>query len=171
MLVGPVLKFILGRIGTSHCQRREFDGLSSSMTTTIQCDIVSAHEEIFSGKVAMVFAVGTAGELGIYPRHAPLFTKLKPGTVRIRDEAGEDQFFAVFGGLLEAQSHIVTILADTVLRGKDLDQTAAEAAKAEAERELACCTGQMEIAEAEVRLLKAIAELRTLDRLRKAAKR
>ena len=141
------------------------------MTTTFQCDIVSARGEIFSGKVAMVFAVGVAGELGIYPRHAPLFTKLKPGTVRVRDEAGEDQFFAVYGGILEVQPHIVTILADTVLRGEDIDQTAAEAAKAAAERELACCTGQMEIAEAEVRLLKAVAELRTLDRLRKIGKR
>jgi len=141
------------------------------MTTTFQCDIVSARGEIFSGKVAMVFAVGVAGELGIYPRHAPLFTKLKPGTVRLRDEAGEDQFFAVFGGILEVQPHVVTILADTVLRGEDLDQAAAEAARAEAERELACCTGQMDFAEAEVKLLKAIAELRTLDRLRKIAKR
>ena len=141
------------------------------MTMTFQCDIVSAREKIFSGKVAMVIAAGVAGELGIYPRHAPLFTKLKPGTVRVRDEAGEDQFFVVFGGFLEVQPHVVTILADTVLRSKDIDQTAAEAARAEAERELSCCTGQMEIAEAEVKLLKAIAELQTLDRLRKAAKR
>jgi len=141
------------------------------MATTFQCDIVSARGEIFSGKVAMVFAAGVAGELGIYPRHAPLFTRLKPGTVRVRDEAGEDQFFAVFGGILEVQPHIVTILADTVVRGKDIDQAAAEAAKAEAERELACCSGQMEIAEAEVKLLKALAELRTLDRLRKIARR
>lgn len=141
------------------------------MTMTFQCDIVSARESIFSGKVAMVMAAGVSGELGIYPRHAPLFTKLKPGTVRIRDELGEDQFFAVVGGFLEVQPHVVTILADTVLRGKDIDQAAAEKARAEAERELTSCTGQMEIAEAEVKLLKALAELQTLDRLRKAAKR
>jgi len=141
------------------------------MTMTFQCDIVSARESIFSGKVAMVIAAGVSGELGIYPRHAPLFTKLKPGTVRIQDELGEDQFFAVFGGFLEVQPHVVTILADTVLRGKDIDQTAAEKARAEAERELSSCTGQMDIAEAEVKLLKALAELQTLDRLRKAAKR
>ena len=141
------------------------------MTTTFQCDIVSARGEIFSGKVAIVFAMGVAGELGIYPRHAPLFTKLKPGTVRVRDEAGEDQFFAVYGGILEVQPHVVTILADTVLRGKDLDQAAAEAAKVEAERELASRTGQLEIAAAEVKLHKALAELRTLDRLRKSARR
>ena len=141
------------------------------MTMTFQCDIVSAHGEIFSGKVAMVFAAGTDGELGIYARHTPLFTKLKPGTVKITDEAGEDQFFAVFGGILEVQPHVVTILADTVVRGQDLDQVAAEAAKAEAEHELASCTGQIDIAEAEIKLFKAIAELRTLDRLRKSAKR
>ena len=141
------------------------------MTTTFQCDIVSAHKEVFSGRVAMVFATGVSGELGIYPRHAPLFTKLKPGTVKVTDEAGEDQFFVVSGGLLEVQPHMVTILADTASRGEDLDRAAAEAAKAEAEHALASRTGQMEIAEAEVKLLKAIAELRTLDRLRKTARR
>lgn len=141
------------------------------MTTTFQCDIVSARGEIFSGKVAMVFAVGTDGELGIYPRHTPLFTRLKPGTVKVRDEAGEDQFFAVYGGILEVQPHVVTILADTVLRGEELDRAAAEAAKAEAERELASHTGRIDIAQAEVKLLKALAELRTLDRLRKSARR
>lgn len=142
-----------------------------STPTTFQCDIVSAHRAIFSGRAAMVLATGVAGELGIYPRHAPLFTKLKPGTVSIRDEAGEDQFFVVSGGFLEVQPHIVTILADTVTRGEELDQVAAETAKAEAERTLASRAGQMEIAEAEVKLLKALAELHTLDRLRKIAQR
>lgn len=141
------------------------------MTTTFQCDIVSAHQEIFSGRVAMVFATGVSGELGIYPRHAPLFTKLKPGTVKVMDDAGEEQFFVVSGGILEVQPHIVTILADTATRGEDLDWAAAEAAKAEAERALASRTGQIEMAEAEVKLLKALAELRTLDRLRKTARR
>jgi F-type H+-transporting ATPase subunit epsilon len=119
----------------------------------------------------MVFATGVSGELGIYPRHAPLFTKLKPGTVKVMDDAGEEQFFVVSGGILEVQPHIVTILADTATRGEDLDWAAAEAAKAEAERALASRTGQIEMAEAEVKLLKALAELRTLDRLRKTARR
>ncbi len=141
------------------------------MTTTFQCDIVSAHREIFSGKVTVVFASGVSGELGIYPRHTPLFTQLKPGTVRVQDEGGEEQCFVVSGGILEVQPHIVTIMADTVVRGDELDRSAAEAAKAEAERELASSTGQVDIAEAEVKLLRALAELQTLDRLRKSAKR
>ena len=119
----------------------------------------------------MVFATGVSGELGIYPRHAPLFTKLKPGTVKVTDDAGEEQFFVVSGGILEVQPHIVTILADTATRGEDLDWAAAEAAKAEAERALASRTSQIEMAEAEAKLLKALAELRTLDRLRKTARR
>lgn len=138
---------------------------------SIRCDIVSAHREIFSGKVSAVFASGVTGELGIYPRHAPLFTRLKPGSVRVRDEAGEEQLFVVSGGILEVQPHIVTILADTVVRGEELDRSAAETAKAEAERELAGKTGEMDIAEAEIKLLRALAELQALDRLRKRAKR
>lgn len=143
----------------------------TTVANTIQCDIVSAHREIFSGKVAVVFASGVSGELGIYPRHTPLFTKLKPGTVRVLDEGGEEQCFVVSGGILEVQPHIVTIMADTVVRGDELDRSAAEAAKAEAERELESTTGQVDIAEAQLKLLKAIAELQALDRLRKAAKR
>jgi F-type H+-transporting ATPase subunit epsilon len=87
------------------------------MTKTIRCDIVSAHEEIFSGEVSMVFASG------------------------IKDEAGEEQFYFVTGGIIEVQPHVVTVMADTAMRGEDIDQAAAEAAKAEAERELADRTG------------------------------
>ena len=141
------------------------------MTKTIRCDIVSAHEEIFSGEVAMVFATGIAGELGISPRHAPLITQLKPGPVRIQDSAGEEQFYFVTGGIIEVQPHVVTVLADTVTRGEDLDQAAAEAAKAEAERELADRTGDMEIAEAQARLAEAVAQLQAMERLRKSLKR
>ena len=141
------------------------------MTKTIRCDIVSAHEEIFSGEVAMVFATGTAGELGISPRHAPLITQLQPGPVRIQDASGEEQFYFVTGGIIEVQPHIVTIMADTAMRGEDLDQTAAEAAKAEAERELADRTGEMEIAEAQSKLLEAVAQLQALERLRRQMKR
>ena len=141
------------------------------MANTIHCDIVSAHREIFSGKVTVVYASGVAGELGIFPRHAPLFTQLKPGTVRIQNESGEEQLFVVSGGILEVQPHMVTIMADTVARSDELDRSSAEAAKAEAERELVSSTRQMEIAEAQVKLQKALAELQALDRLRKKVKR
>lgn len=141
------------------------------MTKTIRCDIVSAHEEIFSGEVAMVFATGVAGELGISPRHAPLITELKPGPVRVQNSAGEEQFFFVTGGIIEVQPHVVTVLADTVMRGEDLDQAAAEAAKAEAERALADRTGDMEIAEAQAKLAEAVAQLQAMERLRKHLKR
>ena len=141
------------------------------MTKTIRCDIVSAHKEIFSGEAAMVFATGIAGELGITPRHAPLITQLKAGPVRIQDDAGEEQFFFVSGGILEVQPHVVTVMADTAMRGEDLDQAAAQAAKAEAERELADRTGEIEVAEAQAKLLEAVAQLRALDHLRKNIKR
>ena len=141
------------------------------MTKTIRCDIVSAHEEIFSGEAAMVLATGIAGELGISPRHAPLITQLKPGPVRVQDSAGEEQFYFVTGGIIEVQPHVVTIMADTAMRGEDLDQAAAEAAKAEAERELADRTGEMEVAEAQAKLAEAVAQLQAMERLRKQLKR
>jgi len=141
------------------------------MTKTIRCDIVSAHEEIYSGEVSMVFATGVAGELGISPRHAPLITQLKPGPVRVLEATGEEQFFFVSGGIIEVQPHVVTVLADTAMRGEDLDQAAAEAAKAEAERELADRTGEMEVAEAQAKLLEAVAQLQAMERLRKNLKR
>lgn len=141
------------------------------MTKTIHCDIVSAHGEIFSGEASMVFATGIAGELGISPRHAPLITQLQPGPVRVLDEAGDEQFFFVGGGILEVQPHIVTVMADTAMRGEDLDQAAAEAAKADAERALADRTGDMEIAEAQARLLDAVAQLQALEQLRRKLRR
>ena len=140
------------------------------MTKSIRCDIVSAHEEIFSGDVSMVFATGVAGELGISPRHAPLITQLKPGPVRVLDTAGDEQFFFVTGGIIEVQPHVVTIMADTAMRGEDLDQAAAEAAKAEAERELADRTGEMEVAQAQAKLLEAVAQLQAMEHLRKNLK-
>jgi F-type H+-transporting ATPase subunit epsilon len=141
------------------------------MNKTIRCDIVSAHEEIFSGEAAMVFATGTVGELGITPRHAPLITQLKPGPVRVLQPDGEEAFFFVGGGILEVQPHIVTVLADTAVRADDLDAAAAQRAKEEAERELADRTGEMEIAEAQAKLAEAIAQLQALEQLRKKLKR
>jgi F-type H+-transporting ATPase subunit epsilon len=140
------------------------------MTKTVRCDVVSAHGEVFSGDVAMVFATGVSGELGITPRHAPLITQLKPGPVRVQDAHGEEQFFFVGGGIIEVQPHVITILADTAMRGDDLDEAAARAAKAEAERELADRTGEMEVAEAQAKLLEAVAQLQALERLRKNLK-
>jgi F-type H+-transporting ATPase subunit epsilon len=141
------------------------------LANTFHCDIVSAHREIFSGEAAVVYASGIAGELGIYPQHTPLFTQLKPGSVRVQDGNGEEQIFFVSGGILEVQPHLVTIMADTVARSDELDRSAAMAAKVEAERELAERTGKMEIAEARAKLMKAMAELQTLERIRKRAKR
>jgi F-type H+-transporting ATPase subunit epsilon len=141
------------------------------MSKTIRCDIVSAHEEIFSGEASMIFATGLVGELGISPRHAPLITQLKPGPVRVQQPNGEEAFFFVGGGILEVQPHIVTVLADTAVRADDLDQAAAVRAKEEAERELQDRTGDMEVAEAQAKLADAIAQLQALERLRKKLKR
>src|ERR1700690_1082459 len=96
---------------------------------TIKCDIVSAEAEIFHGQAQMVIASGEMGELGIAPRHAPLITRLKPGQVRVIAENGEEQFFYVSGGILEVQPQVVTVLADTAIRAKDLDEAAANQAK------------------------------------------
>ena len=141
------------------------------MTKTIQCDIVSAQEEIFSGEARMLIASGIAGELGITPRHAPLITQLKAGPVRVLKEDGEEEFFFVSGGILEVQPHMITVLSDTATRGSDLDEAAARAAKAEAERQLADRTGEMEVAEAQAQLMQAAAQLAALEQLRKNLKR
>lgn len=119
----------------------------------------------------MIVASGISGELGIYPRHTPLITQLKPGPVRVRDVSGIDQFFVVTGGIMEVQPHLVTVIADTVVRSEELDQAAAEAARAEAERELKFGSDDIEIDKAYAKLLKAVAELQTLDRIRKMGKR
>jgi len=137
------------------------------MTKTFQCDVVSAEKEIWSGQATQVFASGVAGELGIYPRHTPLITQLKPGPVRVVDANGEEQFFFCGGGIIEVQPHIVTVLADTAMRGADLDETAAQRAKEEAERALADRTEALEVAEAQARLVEAIAQLQALEQLRK----
>ncbi len=141
------------------------------MSKTIRCDIVSAHEEIYSGDAAMIFATGTVGELGISPRHAPLITQLKPGPVRVQQPDGEEVFIFVGGGILEVQPHIVTVLADTAVRANDLDEAAAVRARDEAERELQDRTGEMEVAEAQAKLAEAIAQLQALEQLRRKVKR
>jgi F-type H+-transporting ATPase subunit epsilon len=134
---------------------------------TIHVDIVSAEGEIFSGEAAMVFAPAVMGEIGIAPRHAPLLTTLKPGEVRVQTPGGEEQFFYVSGGALEVQPHLVTVLADTALRAKDLDEAAALQAKQRAEEALKNRTDAVDAAELQAELARAIAQLRAIDKLRK----
>ena len=140
------------------------------MTTTIRCDIVSAEAEIFHGTATLVVASGEMGELGIAPRHAPLITRLKPGYVRVVPENGEEQLFYISGGILEVQPQVVTVLADTAVRAKDLDEVAALRAKEDAERKLADRSETVEIAQAQAELSQAIAQLQAIERLRKALK-
>jgi len=140
------------------------------MTTTIRCDIVSAEAEIFHGEVEMVVATGELGELGIAPRHAPLITRLKPGYVRIKLVGGEQQEFYISGGILEVQPQVVSVLADTAVRTSDLDEAKAKAAKDDAERILAGRGETQDLAEAQMQLMQATAQLQALERLRKAMK-
>jgi F-type H+-transporting ATPase subunit epsilon len=140
------------------------------MTTTIRCDIVSAEAEIFHGEATMIVATGEEGELGIVPRHAPLITRLKPGQVRVIAANGDEQFFYVSGGILEVQPQVVTVLTDTAIRAKDLDEAAARRAKEEAERALANRTDAVEIAQAQAELAQAIAQLQAIERLRRMTK-
>lgn len=137
---------------------------------TIRCEIVSAESEIFRGEANLVVATGEAGELGIAPRHAPLITRLKPGQVRVHLPNGEEQFYYVSGGILEVQPQVVTVLADTAIRARDIDEAAANRAKENAERQLANRTDAMEIAQAQAELMQAIAQLRAIEQLRKQLK-
>jgi len=137
------------------------------MAHTIHVDIVSAEGQIFSGEATMVFAPGSQGELGIYPRHAPLLTTLKAGEVRVQSVGQEEQSFYVGGGALEVQPHLVTVLADTAARARDLDEAAAQAAKQRAEDAMRSRVDKIEIAEAQADLARAVAQLRAIERLRK----
>jgi|SRR5882672_865436 len=140
------------------------------MANTIQVDIVSAEGEIFSGAATMVFAPASQGEIGIAPRHAPLLTTLKPGEVRVQTPDGEEQYFYVGGGAIEVQPHLVTVLADTALRAKDIDEAAALAAKQRAEEALKDKAGSLEVAEAQAELARAAAQLKAIKRLRDSRK-
>ena len=141
------------------------------MASTIHIDIVSAEEEIFSGDATMVFAPAEMGEVGITPQHAPLMTRLKPGEVRVQPPEGEEMFFFVSGGMLEIQPHVITVLADTALRAKDLDEAAAIAAKERAEKTLHDNVDDIDFAKAQAELAEAIAQLRAIENLRKTLKR
>jgi F-type H+-transporting ATPase subunit epsilon len=137
------------------------------MVMTVHVDIVSAEKEIFSGAAEMVFAPAEMGEVGIAPRHAPMITRLNPGEVRVKVSATESQPYFISGGILEVQPHLVTILADTAIRARDIDEAAALQAKARAEEALADKSGKIDYATAQAQLAQAIMQLRTLDRLRK----
>ena len=137
------------------------------MAMTIHVDIVSAESSIFSGAAEMVFAPGAMGDLGILPRHAPLLTHLKPGEVRVKTTEGTEETFYVSGGILEVQPHVVTVLSDTALRAKDIDEAAALEAKQRAESALKDKTSEFEYAQAEKELAEAVAQLQAIQRIRK----
>ena len=137
------------------------------MATTMQCDIVSAEKEIFSGRVAMVIATGTIGELGILPGHAPLLTGIEPGPVTLRLEDGEEDVFFASGGFLEVQPGIVTVLADTALRAEDIDEAAAIDVRDRAERNLSEQAADFDYSLATAQLADAAGRQRTLEELRK----
>jgi F-type H+-transporting ATPase subunit epsilon len=134
---------------------------------TIHVDIVSAEGEIYSGEASMVFAPAVMGEIGIAPRHAPLLTTLKPGEVRVQTPTGDEQFFYVSGGAIEIQPHLITVLADTALRAKDLDEAAALQAKQRAEEALKDRGDKIEVAEAQAELARAVAQIKAIEKLRK----
>ena len=137
------------------------------MPATMQCHIVSAEEEIYSGRIAMLSLVGTLGELGVLPGHAPLLTGIRPGPVRLRDENGEEEVFYAAGGYLEIQPGVVTVLADTALRASDIDEAAAAEAQQEAERALTEAAAEMDYGRVQAQLAAATAQQRTLEELRR----
>ncbi|SRR5690554_2719609 len=136
------------------------------MAMTMQVDIVSAEENVFSGTAQYLSARAANGEVGILPRHAPMLLQLQPGEVRVTNEAGEQEMYYVSGGVLEVQPHIVTILSDTAVRAADLDEAAAAEAKRRAEEALKDQKTDIDFAKTQAELLEAIAQLRTIRRLR-----
>ncbi len=137
------------------------------MTATIHVDVVSAEESIFSGEAKFVALPGEAGELGILPRHTPLITRIKPGAVRIEKADGDEEFVFVAGGILEVQPHVVTVLADTAIRGHDLDEAKANEAKKRAEEAMQNKDAALDYAAAQAELASAVAQLAAIRRLRK----
>ena len=138
------------------------------MAHTIHVDVVSAEESIFSGEAEFVVLPGEAGELGIYPQHTPLITRIKPGTVRITPAGGgEEQMIFVAGGVLEVQPQVITVLADTAIRGHDLDEAKANEALKRAEEARAKAQDRQEIAAVEGEIAMLAAQLAAIRRLRK----
>ena len=140
------------------------------MANTIRVDVVSAEEQLFSGDAEFVVLPGVEGELGIYPRHTPLLTQIKPGAVRIKIPGqADDELVFVQGGFLEVQPARVTVLADTAIRAKDLDEASAQAAKKAAEEAMQNKTSKEEIATAEAELATAMAQIEAIRKMRHRA--
>ena len=137
------------------------------MAMTIQVEVVSAEESIFSGIAELIIVPGEAGELGIYPRHTPLLTRIKPGSVRLKlPDQAEETLIYVSGGMLEVQPNVVTILADTAIRGGDLDEARASEAKRAAEGAMKNRSSDIDYASAQAELAEAIAQLAAIHKLR-----
>ncbi|BDT56777.1 MAG: F0F1 ATP synthase subunit epsilon [Janthinobacterium lividum] len=136
------------------------------MANTIQVDVVSAEEQIFSGQAEFVALPGEAGELGIYPKHTPLITRIRPGAVRIQVAGGGEEFVFVAGGILEVQPNGVTVLADTAIRGGDLDEAKALEAKKQAEELMLNKESKIDYAKAQAEMAAAIAQLAAIQKLR-----
>jgi len=137
------------------------------MAMTMHVDIVSAEEDIFSGRATMLVVTGTLGELGVMPGHAPLLTGIKPGPVRLKMDDGKEEVFFASGGFLEVQPGTVTVLADTVLRAADVDAAAAQSAREAAEKALRDQEADFDFSVAVAQLAEASARLRTVEELRK----
>lgn len=138
------------------------------MAMTIHLDVVSAEASIFSGLAEFVAAPAKMGEVGIYPRHAPMITPIKPGVLRVKvPNEAEEQLIYISGGLLEVQPGVITVLADTAIRGVDLDQAKAEEAKHAAEEALRNNVSKIDYARAQAELAEAMAQLQAIERLRK----
>jgi F-type H+-transporting ATPase subunit epsilon len=133
---------------------------------TIHVDVVSAEDSIFSGEARFVALPGENGELGVFPRHTPLITRIKPGSVRIELPDGREEFVFVAGGILEVQPHCVTVLSDTAIRGKDLDDEKAAEAKAMAEEALKNAKNDLDFAKAQSELAVMAAQIAALRRFR-----
>lgn len=139
------------------------------MAKSFKCEIVSAEGSIFSGQVEQVIAAGVMGDLGILPGHAPLLTELQPGPVRVIHDGGEEENYYVTGGFLEVQPDLVSVLADTAVRATDLDEAAAEEARQHALRAFNDTSAEIDYSRAAAELAEAVAQLRTIQQLRKKA--
>lgn len=138
------------------------------MANTIHVDVVSAEESIFSGEATFVALPGEAGELGVYPRHTPLITRIKPGAVRIiRADNDEEEFIFVAGGMLEVQPTTVTVLADTAIRGRDLDEARAVEARKQAEEAMKNAKSDIDFAKAQGEFAAMAAQIAAIQKLRK----
>ncbi len=138
------------------------------MANTVRIDVVSAEAEIFSGMAEFVVAPGSMGELGIYPNHAPLITPIKPGALRIKQpDLAEETLIFISGGMLEVQPGVITVLADTAIRGHDLDEAKAVAAKEAAEEAIKNKGSDIDYAKAQAELAEALAQIQAIEKLRK----